>query len=181
MSIMQPSLTVRQMEAGDIPHIVGYWQHNDPAFLAGMGVDLAKVPPPEKLTAFLTGQLALPIPQRESFCLIWCVDGEPVGHNNINKITFGEEAYMHLHLWQITSRRKGMGPEFVKKAVPHFFHHMELKKLVSEPYSLNPAPNRVLEKAGFRFVREYITVPGSLNFEQPVNRWELTAEQVAGW
>jgi hypothetical protein len=27
---------------------------------------------------------------------------------------------------------------------------------------------------GFAFVKKYITIPGKLNFEQPVNRWELS-------
>jgi len=30
-----------------------------------------------------------------------------------------------------------------------------------------------LEKVGFTFVREYTTIPGSLNFEQSVKQWSL--------
>jgi hypothetical protein len=39
---------------------------------------------------------------------------------------------------------------------------------------LNPAPHKALEKLGFEFEKEYITVPGSINFEQPVKRWGLS-------
>ena len=42
---------------------------------------------------------------------------------------------------------------------------------------MNPAPNKTLARVGFEFVKEYVTVPGSINFEQPVNRWEMTREK----
>ena len=34
-----------------------------------------------------------------------------------------------------------------------------------------------MEKLGFEFIKEYITVPGFINFEQPVKRWELTLQK----
>ena len=36
------------------------------------------------------------------------------------------------------------------------------------------APNRVLEKAGFEFVKTDRTVPGPINFEQDVNCWHMS-------
>jgi hypothetical protein len=41
---------------------------------------------------------------------------------------------------------------------------------------LNPAPNKTLEKIGFTFIKSHTCVPGYLNFEQEVNRWEMTHE-----
>jgi RimJ/RimL family protein N-acetyltransferase len=61
--------------------------------------------------------------------------------------------------------------------LPLFFERLQLKKLYCEPYALNSAPNKSLEKVGFEFIKEYITIPGSLNFEQPVKRWELSYEK----
>jgi hypothetical protein len=52
-----------------------------------------------------------------------------------------------------------------------------LKKLFCEPYALNPAPNKTLEKIGFEFVKEYITTPGWINFEQPVKLWMMDFEK----
>jgi len=34
-----------------------------------------------------------------------------------------------------------------------------------------------MEKLGFEFIKEYITVPGWINFEQSVKHWELTLEK----
>ena len=169
-------LSVRELQKSDIPSLVAYWRDAEEAHLLGMGVDLAKMPAPEALTAMLSEQVDRPHREKASYCLIWEVDGQAVGHTNINRIRFGEEAYMHLHLWTPRLRRKGHGTALVQLAVPFYFRHYELQTLVCEPYALNPAPNRTLEKAGFTFVREYRTIPGSINFEQAVKRWELTRQ-----
>ena len=80
---------------------------------------------------------------------------------------------MHLHLWDSTLRRKGIGTELVKKSVAVFFEKLKLERLICEPYALNPAPTKTLERVGFTFEKEYETTPGSLSFRQKVNRWKL--------
>ena len=54
-----------------------------------------------------------------------------------------------------------------------YFERFDLKKLLCEPSADNPAPNRVLEKLGFAFIRRYRTIPGVIAYEQDVNRYEL--------
>jgi RimJ/RimL family protein N-acetyltransferase len=100
-----------------------------------------------------------------------------MGHCNTNPTFFGNDAYMHLHLWNTDARQKGAGTTLVKMTLPYFFEKLQLKKLYSEPYALNPAPNKTLEKVGFELIKEYITTPGTINFEQPVKRWELSYER----
>lgn len=170
-------LSVKEIQKSDIELITQYWLTSDPAFLTNMGVDLTKMPSKEEWITMLSQQLTQPYPEKKSYCTIWQVDNEPIGHCNVNKIKFGEEAYMHLHLWNTDGRKKGMGTELVKMCLPYFFKNLELKTIYSEPYALNPAPNKTLEKAGFTFVKEFITIPGFLNFKQPVNLWELTYER----
>lgn len=171
------NLTVRELESKDIDAIIEYWLGADPDFLLGMGVDLSKMPSRELWESSLNEQLSQAIPDKKSYCIIWQLDGKAVGHSNINKIQFGEEAFMHLHLWRSDIRQKGMGAALVKMTLPYFFENYSLKTLYCEPYALNPAPNKTLEKLGFRFVKEYVTTPGWLNFEQPVNLWELTRDR----
>lgn len=81
---------------------------------------------------------------------------------------------MHLHIWNPAVRKKGYGTAFIKLTLPYFFEDLKLKRLFCEPYSLNSAPNRALEKVGFELVKEHTTIPGWLNFEQPVKLWELS-------
>lgn len=166
-------LTVRELQNSDIPLLTSYWLDSKPAFLTGMGVDLEKLPPREVFQQMLEAQLDSPYEKKATYALIWLNNGEPVGHCNVNKIIFGREAYMHLHLWEGTHRRKGMGSQLVKFSLPYFFNNLELKVLYCEPYAINPAPNRTLARLGFDFEKEYTTIPGSINFEQPVRRWVL--------
>ena len=174
---MNYNLCVREIELKDIHLLSDYWLKADSDFLVRMGVDLQKLPTREQLTKMLTTQINLPINQKSSYALIWELDGKQIGHSNVNGIKFGEQATMHLHLWRSNTRKKGIGSEFVKKSLPLYFEKLEIKNLFCEPYAINPAPNKTLKKVGFEFEKKYTTIPGSLNFEQKVNRWKLTKEQ----
>jgi RimJ/RimL family protein N-acetyltransferase len=169
-------LSVRELQQSDIEAICDYWLQSDPSFLEAMGVDLEKIPRREDWRSMLNEQLSQSLRDKKSYCIIWLLDGNAVGHSNINKIVFGEEAYMHLHIWKPAARKKGYGMRFIGMTLPFFFERFELKRLYSVPYALNPAPNRALSSCGFKLVKSFITTPGWLNFEQQVNLWELTYE-----
>lgn len=172
-----PSLSVTLLTPTEIPSIIRYWTASDPAHLEGMGVDLDKVPSAASLTSMLEGQVALPDAEKQSLATIWWVDGEAIGHCNVNRIEYGQEAYMHLHIWHPSRRRRGVGRQLVALSLPYFFDRLQLQTLWCEPFAHNPAPNATLPMLGFQFENEYVTVPGSLNFEQPVKRWRLTRER----
>jgi len=172
-------LAVRELQTSDISHIVAYWTTAEKRFLEGMGVDPDKLPSPDDFVQMLQAQLTTPLEHKNAWCIIWEVDGQAVGHCNTNPIEFGCQATMHLHMWKPTTRRKGLGTALVSKTIPLFFEHLQLQKLICEPYALNIAPNKTLEKVGFDFIKEYTTIPGSFSFEQPVKRWEMSRERSA--
>ena len=174
---MKQELSVRELRHSDIEPLSDYWFKSDPAFLIAMGVDLTKMPKEEDWKMMLSEQITQAYTEKKSFCIIWLLNNEAIGHSNVNKIIFGEEAFMHLHIWKADSRTKGLGLNFVKMTLPWFFEKLQLKRIYCEPYALNPAPNKTLEKIGFKFVKEYITTPGWINFEQPVKQWNLTLEK----
>ena len=171
------SLGVREIESQDIPSICRYWLDSAPNFLFGMGVDLDKIPSERDLEAMLKGQLQQSYQEKKSYCTIWEINGNAIGHCNVGEIEYGNHASMHLHIWKAMHRKRGCGFELVKLSLPYFFDNLELKNLFCEPYALNPAPNRTLEKLGFQFVKEYVTIPGALNFRQPVKRWVLSRDK----
>jgi RimJ/RimL family protein N-acetyltransferase len=170
-------LSVREIQKKDIDLLVRYWLESDATHHAGMGVDITKLPDEKAWRMMLSQQLSQAYEKKQSYCIIWQIDDKPIGHSNINKIIFEQEAYMHLHVWDASIRQKGIGTNLVKLALPYFFKNMKLQKLYCEPYALNLAPNKTLEKIGFDFVKEYVTIPGTLNFEQPVKRWVLSLEK----
>ena len=169
-------IKVREIELKDIDLIADYWIESESDFLINIGVDLNKLPTRAGLRKMLTEQINSSITNKKSYALIWTLDGKQIGHSNINGIEYGKQATMHLHLWKSNNRKKGIGTELVRKSLPFYFENLKIEKLICEPYALNPAPNKTLEKVGFEFVKKYKTIPGSLNYEQEVNRWELTKE-----
>eukprot|EP01031_Cornospumella_fuschlensis_P038201 gene38201-46417_t len=142
-----------------------------------MGVDKEKLLG-ANLAAIITDQLSVPYESKRIYFLIW-MDGEKaVGHSNVNKIAFGQEAYIHLHLWHPSDRQKGLGSEFLRQSAAHFFYKLQLKVLYCETHALHGAPNRTLPRAGFQLSGAYEGTPGMVSLFQPVNVWKITKEEL---
>ena len=171
------SLSVREMKKSDIQFIIDYFINADAEFLKGMGADKRKLPNRTAWLKKLIIEFEKPNEQKEYYYIIWLMDNQPIGHSNINQIEFGKTATMHLHLWKSQSRKSGLGIEYVKQSIPLYFKNFKLKKLICEPYAKNIAPNKVLHKLGFEFIRAYETIPGGISFRQTVNRYEMTKER----
>lgn len=169
--------TIRALKSDDVEQIIEYFLTADHDFLAGMGVNPQKLPDADSWKSLLNQDLNRSLPDKQFYYLIWEFNNRPVGHSNINKIVFGQEAYMHLHLWQPQNRQTGHGIYFVSQSISKYFQTFNLQYLLCEPYALNPAPNKTLAKAGFELIQTYETTPGWINFQQTVNRWVLTRER----
>ena len=169
-----PHIQVRSF-AGPIDYerMVDYFLGADEVFLRGMGVDPQKLPQRQTwLESALLDHQRIDA-EKERAYLAWIHQGVPVGHSSISKIRLGEEAFIHLHLWVGGLRQAGLGTQCFRASAAEFMRAFRLRRLYCEPYAENPGPNRVLLKAGFRFLRRYRTVPGPINFEQDVNQYVL--------
>jgi len=178
-------LSIRHLQEQDFEKIIDYFLLADESDLLRMGVDRAKLPSKEKWVDILRENFELPLEQKKLFYIIWMIDGEAAGHSNINKIIFGEEAYMHLHMWKSSCRQSGIGVSFLKKTIPIYFETFHLKRLFCEPAAFNTAPNKTLPKLGFELIKTHETIPGWIAFPQQVNQWCLTEEKIRtvidGW
>ena len=171
-------LSVRELKIQEVGIIVDYFKNAKDSFLKEMGADKNKLPTRDEWVDKLESDFNKSYYEKDFYYIIWLQNNQAVGHSNINHIEFGNTATMHLHLWDTATRRKGLGLDFLKMTVPYYFKNFELQKLICEPYSKNIAPNKVLKKLGFEFVRTYETTPGQINFHQTVNRYELSKEQL---
>lgn len=153
--------------------MIGYFLGAEDAQLHAMGVDRGQLP---SRGAWLEAALLdhkRPDTLKDRAYLAWDYQGTMVGHSSVNKIKFADAAYIHLHLWDRALRQSGLGTRFFQASVAHFQRVFGLRRLYCEPYAGNPAPNRVLQKSGFRLIKRYRTVPGPFNFEQEVNLYVL--------
>ncbi len=171
---LKTALKIRPIEPHDLPAIASYWNGLNEKEMARIGVDPEKLPDSESIIQTLSNQLSLPIPHRNSYGVIWTYNGLPVGHSNTNPTQFGEEAWIHLHLWRQEFRGKGYGTKWMIDTIAHMAEALKLKKLIAEPKSDNFEVQGVLKNCGFELIKTHRTVPGSINFEQEVNRFELS-------
>ncbi len=164
------------MLESDIEYIVDYFLDSDIEFLKAMGADKTKLPERKEWIQLLESECGKPYEEKKFYYIVWLLNNRPVGHSNINKIQFGKSATMHLHLWENQERKKGLGETFLKQSLPFFFKNIKLEKLLCEPLAGNPAPNKLLIKLGFDYIKTYETTPGWINFLQTVNSYELCKE-----
>jgi RimJ/RimL family protein N-acetyltransferase len=165
--------TVREMMSSEVDLIIDYFQSATPEHLETLGVDPTRLPPAESWRERLRRQCDLPFDQRSMVPVIWLSEDRPIGFSTSDKIHYGEQANMHLHVTDPERRQQGVGAECVRRSVDIYFERLKLKRLFCEPNAFNVAPNRTLQKAGFKYLKTYMTVPGPLNFHQAVNRWVI--------
>jgi RimJ/RimL family protein N-acetyltransferase len=167
------TLTVREMTAAETDLIIDYFQNSTPEHLETLGVDPTRMPPVQSWRERLQREVALSIDKRAMVLIIWLSDDRPIGFSTSDKIRYGEQANMHLHVSDPERRHQGIGVECVRRSVDIYFEQLKLKRLFCEPNAFNVAPNRTLQKAGFKYLKTHMTVPGPLNFHQAVTRWVI--------
>jgi RimJ/RimL family protein N-acetyltransferase len=165
------SVIVREMADSEFDIVIDYFHKSTPEFLEILGVDPTRLPPPDSWRERFQRELSRPIQQRSALIVIWLSDDKPLGFSSCDKITFGEQANMHLHVVDPARRNQGFGVECLRRSADIYFERLNLKRLFCEPYAFNVAPNRTLQRAGFKYLKTYMTVPGPLNFHQAVTRW----------
>jgi RimJ/RimL family protein N-acetyltransferase len=168
---MPPS--VRAMTASEVSVIIDYFHHATPEHLEMLGVDPTRLPSRSAWHERIQREFELPVNKRSYLPVIWLLDDQPIGFSTSDKIVFGERANMHLHIVEPANRSRGAGAECVRQSIDLYFETLQLKRLFCEPNAFNTAPNRTLQKAGFRYVKTYMTVPGPLNFHQAVTQWVI--------
>jgi len=168
----------RPMQLFETALVIDYFLNATPEYLNSLGVDPKLVPERALWIARFEQQFALPVEERKVLLVLWELDDKPVGFSSSDKIRFGEEAHMHLHIFNSERRLRGNGTAFVRQTARIYFETLKLKRLFCEPYALNVAPNRTLQAAGFKYLKTYETTPGLMNFRQPVTQWMLEREAV---
>jgi RimJ/RimL family protein N-acetyltransferase len=167
------TLKVREMMGSEIDLVIDYFQHSTPEYLETLGVDPTRLPPVDAWRDRLRRECGLPADQRAVVLVIWLSDEQPIGFSSSDKIRYGEQAHMHLHVTAPERRHQGIGAECVKRTVDIYFERLKLKRIFCEPNAFNVPPNRTLQKAGFKYLKTHMTVPGPLNFHQAVTRWVM--------
>ncbi len=165
--------TVRPMRLDEVGIRIDYFHGASDEYLLKLGVDRALLPDRDAWRAAYEADFARPLAERDTYNLAWELDGRVVGFSSVDDIDFGEQAFMHLHIVEEPQRRRGLGTDFVRLSVQEYFRALELKRLFCQPNAFNVAPNRTLQRAGFRYVFTKKMQPNPINFVQPLTRWVI--------
>jgi len=163
----------REMQLSEVALVVDYFHHATPEHLETMGVDPSRMPRRVEWLESFKQDFALPVERRANFLVIWLSGEDAVGFSTCNHIIYGERANMHLHVTVPEHRRQGIGAECVRQSIDIYFDRLKLEHLFCEPNAFNVAPNRTLQKVGFKYLKTHKTVPGAMNYHQAVTRWVM--------
>jgi hypothetical protein len=141
-----PGLVVREMQIAEVGIRIDYFHDSSDQYLLMLGVDRASLPSREAWRSSYEEDYARPIEDRESYLLIWELDGRTVGFSSTDRIVFGEEAFMHLHIVTTELRHQGYGTEFVKESARQYFRTLELERLFCEPNFLQATTRWMLDR-----------------------------------
>jgi RimJ/RimL family protein N-acetyltransferase len=167
------SLSVREMLLGEVGLVIDYFHSATAEHLETLGVDPTRLPSRTQWKQLYEVDFAQPIEMRRGLLVLWQLEGKPFGFSTVDKIEYGKQAFMHLHVIDPNNRNGGHGEACVRKSAEIYFSLLKLEQLYCEPNAFNVAPNRTLQKAGFRYVKTHKTVPGPLNYHQAVTQWVL--------
>ena len=159
------------MELADFEVPVAYFHNATDEHLDRLGVDRSRLPCPDAWRASFEQNLARPLEDRSQYGLVWEVDGTLVGFSTADQIRFRAEAHMHLHIIDAGRRASGLGTEFVRLTAVHLCDVLQLKQLYCEPNAFNVAPNRTLQRAGFKYVCSRESRPSPINTVQTTTIW----------
>jgi RimJ/RimL family protein N-acetyltransferase len=168
-----PRLTVRPLASEDFDGFIAYFTRASRADAERMGLAIDRVPSPTQLHSDLEAMIATPVDRLHSFVLAWCIDGKTIGHSSLKDIVPGEFGSMHLHMWRADLRGKGYGPRLFCLSALYFYERFNLKRIICEPKSDNPIPNRVLQKIGFPLVLTRVGASSELAFVCELNRYDI--------
>lgn len=170
------STLVREMKTSDINPLVDYWTNLDFDTAFTIGIDRDKIPDYSTISQMLMEQINLPLSKKNTYILICELGGKAVGHSNISPVYEGEQANVHVHIWEKVHRNSGLGLSFLKECLPVYFREYNLNALDAIVHTHNQAANNFFAKAGFQFVEEYESQPGDWSFYQSVKKYRFKKE-----
>jgi hypothetical protein len=102
------------MRLSEVSIRIDYFHDASDDYLRVLGVDRTLLPTREAWRAFYEEDYARPIRDRVNYSLVWQLNGRVVGFSSTDRIDFGNEAFMHLHVVEAGLRSSGLGTQFVR-------------------------------------------------------------------
>lgn len=148
----QARLSVRKIASPDIRFLLTYWRDASEEDLQRMGE--FKRPDEKANLEFLNWfcESHPNIDEAKEDILIWEFDSKPIGYSTLKDVRVGNDAQIHLHMWEVKLRGKGLGSILFCLSASYFIKKFQLRKLYCQPKFDNPMPNQMLKKIGFNLV-----------------------------
>ena len=170
---LENNCNVRQLIPSEFDRVIDYFLKSDKNYLQTLGTDINKLPSKGDWYNFMATEYQKSFTEKKYFCLGWQYEQQLIGHSAMDNINYGQEARIHLHIWEPLMRNKGLGSRFLSLSIAYYFEQFALQRIICTPKATNTPPNKTLSKVGFEFLGPLETVPHPICFKQIVNQYIL--------
>jgi hypothetical protein len=108
------SLAIREMALEEVDFIIDYFHRATPEHLETLGVDPTRLSTRSGWRERYIGEFSKPVQELSNAPVIWELDGLAVAFSTSDKIVYGEQAHMHLHVVDPQRRSSGIGSACVR-------------------------------------------------------------------
>jgi RimJ/RimL family protein N-acetyltransferase len=182
MRIHRHRLGLRDLSEADIPHVLQYWYRSDPAYLASLAVDIAKLPPEQTMEQAIRKSCARnrQVQPSRMTALTVTLDSVPIGVHMLNHFTPSEGAALfHAHLWSTELRGCGVAIVTCPLACQIFFDRFQLSRILFHVPIVNAAMCGLLSKLGVGYVGEALGGVGVMRDKTRVAIFRLLKDELA--
>lgn len=123
-------MMIKTLPQNQFEKLVDYFLNLSPEDVSRMCVDKSSLLNRDAWIQFLINDSHKNLEDRQLYYLGWYLDDQLIGHSGVNKIAYGVEACVHLHIWQPELRRQGLGKAYLWKAMQIYFEKFELQKMI---------------------------------------------------
>jgi hypothetical protein len=96
------------MQLSEMSIRINYFHEASDEHLRLLRVDRSLLPTRQAWRTFYQKDYARPIRERINYSLVWRRGGQVVGFRSTDRIDFGNQAFMHLHLSEAEQRNTGL-------------------------------------------------------------------------
>jgi RimJ/RimL family protein N-acetyltransferase len=149
------NIKIRELQASDIDGIIAYFHFLSAADLAQIGIDDASLKREDDWKNWFEQNLYQSLNKLAAYFLVWELDEVMVGFTFVDRIVYGEDAYLYMYLIKPQLRKSGYGQKLLQQSIKTLFDQFKFDQLYCESSAINTQAQRALQACGFKYVKTH--------------------------
>jgi RimJ/RimL family protein N-acetyltransferase len=170
-------IIVRPFELRDVDYQLSYIQDSPRQFLEQLGFDTSKLLDRESHKKFLIQRTESEQREKTFHFVVAQLNEKTIAAASLPLSVHQDVPRAHFHIYSEEHRGKGLGVPILKAALKLLMNFHQVNRIYIEPKIDNTRMNKLMSKAGFRFVEQTV-FSGSVTHAFQANRYAVVLEML---